>query len=63
MMYDDIAYNKENPTPGKIINHPNGTDVYHGVPKDYVCGSVRPDLFLQVENKHLREIFLLIKDS
>merc|ERR1712055_1238867 len=36
MMYDDIAYNKENPTPGKIINHPNGTDVYHGVPKDYV---------------------------
>ena len=20
MMYDDIAYNKENPTPGKIIN-------------------------------------------
>jgi len=48
MMYDDIAYNKENPTPGKIINHPNGTDVYHGVPKDYVCGSVRPDLFLQI---------------
>merc|ERR1711963_837037 len=48
MMYDDIAYNKENPTPGKIINHPNGTDVYHGVPKDYVCGSVRPDIFLQV---------------
>ena len=33
MMYDDIAFNKENPTPGKIINHPNGTDVYHGVPK------------------------------
>merc|ERR1712180_385181 len=48
MMDDDIAYNKENPTPGKIINHPNGTDVYHGVPKDYVCGSVRPDIFLQV---------------
>ena len=48
MMYDDIAYNKENPTPGKIINHPNGTDVYQGVPKDYVCGSVRPDIFLQV---------------
>merc|ERR1712156_970057 len=36
MMYDDIAYNKENPTPGKIINHPNGTDVYHGVPKDNI---------------------------
>jgi len=48
MMYDDIAYNKENPTPGKVINHPNGPDVYHGVPKDYTCQNVRPDLFLQV---------------
>ena len=48
MMYDDIAYAKENPTPGKIINHPNGTDVYKGVPKDYVCSSVRPDVFLKV---------------
>jgi len=48
MMYDDIAYNIENPTPGKIINHPNGPDVYHGVPKDYVCQNVRPDLFLQI---------------
>merc|ERR1711936_905323 len=48
MMYDDIAFNKENPTPGKIINQPNGTDVYHGVVKDYVCASVRPDIFLQV---------------
>ena len=27
---------------------PNGTDVYHGVVKDYVCASVRPDIFLQV---------------
>lgn len=24
-----------NPTPGKIINRPDGDDVYHGVPKDY----------------------------
>jgi len=48
MMYDDLAYNKENPTPGKIINHPNGTDVYHGVPHDYVCSNVNPDVFLQV---------------
>lgn len=24
-----------NPTPGKIINHPLGPDVYSGVPKDY----------------------------
>jgi len=48
MMYDDIAYNVDNPTPGVIINHPNGTDVYHGVPKDYTCNAVRPDLFLQI---------------
>lgn len=33
LMYDDIAYNKENPTPGIIINKPNGPDVYAGVPK------------------------------
>lgn len=58
MMYDDIAYAKENPTPGKIINHPNGTDVYKGVPKDYVCSTVRPDIFLKVNGKgcmHLLE--------
>lgn len=37
MMYDDIADNEENPYPGTIINHPNGLDVYAGVPK--VCAS------------------------
>ncbi|KAJ3671182.1 hypothetical protein LUZ60_008608 [Juncus effusus] len=35
-MYDDIAYNYENPRQGVIINHPDGSDVYSGVPKDYV---------------------------
>ncbi|KAL8522174.1 hypothetical protein ACS0TY_012354 [Phlomoides rotata] len=35
-MYDDIAYNVENPRPGVIINSPHGEDVYKGVPKDYV---------------------------
>lgn len=34
-MYDDIAFNKENPRPGVIINSPHGDDVYQGVPK--VC--------------------------
>ncbi|KAJ8770846.1 hypothetical protein K2173_021761 [Erythroxylum novogranatense] len=34
-MYDDIAYNPENPKKGIIINRPGGEDVYHGVPKDY----------------------------
>lgn len=32
-MYDDIAYDPENPRPGVIINKPDGQDVYHGVPK------------------------------
>ena len=35
-MYDDIAYNDENPRPGTIINNPYGADVYAGVPK-VVC--------------------------
>ncbi|KAL9993052.1 putative legumain protein [Helianthus debilis subsp. tardiflorus] len=34
-MYDDIANNELNPRPGVIINSPNGSDVYAGVPKDY----------------------------
>lgn len=34
-MYDDIANNELNPRPGVIINHPQGSDVYAGVPKDY----------------------------
>uniref|UniRef100_I1JTV1 Legumain prodomain domain-containing protein n=1 Tax=Glycine max TaxID=3847 RepID=I1JTV1_SOYBN len=35
-MYDDIAFNEENPRPGVIINSPHGNDVYKGVPKDYI---------------------------
>ncbi|KAK2407251.1 vacuolar-processing enzyme [Trifolium repens] len=35
MMYDDIAFNARNPSPGHIYNRPNGPDVYAGVPKDY----------------------------
>ncbi|KAF4350629.1 hypothetical protein G4B88_010147 [Cannabis sativa] len=32
-MYDDIAKSELNPRPGVIINHPQGDDVYAGVPK------------------------------
>lgn len=32
-MYDDIAAHPLNPRPGIIINHPQGDDVYAGVPK------------------------------
>lgn len=48
MMYDDIAYNSENPYPGNIINQPEGSNVYPGVPKDYSKHEVRPDVFLKV---------------
>ncbi|XP_001624969.3 legumain [Nematostella vectensis] len=48
MMYDDIAHNAENPTPGIIINRPNGSDVYHGVVKDYTRDDVTPEKFLEV---------------
>lgn len=48
MMYDDIANSEDNPTPGIVINRPNGTDVYKGVPKDYTGEDVTPENFLAV---------------
>ncbi|KAL6064727.1 hypothetical protein STEG23_024809 [Scotinomys teguina] len=48
MMYDDIANSEDNPTPGIVINRPNGTDVYKGVPKDYTGDDVTPENFLAV---------------
>nr|XP_055032278.1 legumain-like [Misgurnus anguillicaudatus] len=48
MMYDDIAYNDKNPYPGKIINKPNGWNVYQKVPKDYTGQDVTPENFLAV---------------
>jgi legumain len=48
MMYDDIANNEENPLKGNVINHPQGKDVYHGVPKDYIKDTVTPINFLKV---------------
>ncbi|XP_069947465.1 legumain [Cherax quadricarinatus] len=48
MMYDDIANNKQNPTPGVIINRPEGPNVYDGVPKDYTGRDVTPENFLKV---------------
>ena len=44
-MYDDIAFNGENPRPGVIINKPDGGDVYKGVPKDYTGEDVTVDNF------------------
>ncbi|KAL2940191.1 Vacuolar-processing enzyme [Bienertia sinuspersici] len=47
-MYDDIAYHKENPRPGIIINSPYGHDVYAGVPKDYTGEDVTVNNFFAV---------------
>ncbi|XP_043705645.1 vacuolar-processing enzyme-like [Telopea speciosissima] len=47
-MYDDIAFNEENPRPGVIINNPHGADVYEGVPKDYTGDNVTVDNFFAV---------------
>ncbi|XP_066522344.1 legumain-like [Hoplias malabaricus] len=46
MMYDDIAFNQENPYQGNIINEPNGPNVYPGVLKDYTGEDVTPENFL-----------------
>ncbi|KAI5108353.1 legumain precursor [Silurus meridionalis] len=48
MMYDDLAKSPNNPTPGVIINRPNGSDVYKGVLKDYIGEDVTPENFLAV---------------
>ena len=47
-MYDDIAFNSENPRPGVIINKPQGSDVYGGVPKDYTGDQVNAENFYAV---------------
>ncbi|XP_066969761.1 legumain-like [Macrobrachium rosenbergii] len=48
MMYDDLADNSENPTPGVIINQPDGPNVYEGIIKDYTGHDVTPDVFFKV---------------
>ncbi|KAK7310730.1 hypothetical protein RJT34_08425 [Clitoria ternatea] len=47
-MYDDIAFNENNPRPGVIINKPDGDDVYEGVPKDYTGEDVNVNNFFAV---------------
>ncbi|XP_023215843.1 legumain-like isoform X2 [Centruroides sculpturatus] len=48
MMYNDIAHNSFNPTPGVIINHPHGPNVYKGVPLDYTKDDVLPKNFFNI---------------
>ncbi|KAM7254182.1 hypothetical protein ACFE04_031864 [Oxalis oulophora] len=47
-MYDDIANNEANPRPGIIINKPDGSDVYAGVPKDYTGENCTAENFYAV---------------
>jgi legumain len=48
MHYDDLADNTRNPTKGVVINHPDGDDVYHNVPKDYVGKDVTAKNFISI---------------
>jgi len=48
MMFDDLANNQRNPTPGVIVNQPGGPDVYKGVSKDYIESDVTPENFLKI---------------
>eukprot|EP00238_Polyblepharides_amylifera_P010344 CAMPEP_0196595490 /NCGR_PEP_ID=MMETSP1081-20130531/81263_1 /TAXON_ID=36882 /ORGANISM="Pyramimonas amylifera, Strain CCMP720" /LENGTH=591 /DNA_ID=CAMNT_0041920085 /DNA_START=129 /DNA_END=1904 /DNA_ORIENTATION=+ len=48
MHFDDIAYNRENPHQGVVINNPKSENVYQGVPKDYVGNDVNAETFLAV---------------
>uniref|UniRef100_A0A0N5ASI8 legumain n=1 Tax=Syphacia muris TaxID=451379 RepID=A0A0N5ASI8_9BILA len=48
MLYDDIAYSKQNPYPGKIFNKPGGSDVYKGVQIDYWGDAVTPENFMAI---------------
>lgn len=54
-MYNDIAFNEENPYPGTIINALHGKDVYEGVMIDYMNKDVSPENFLAVlQGKRMR---------
>lgn len=48
LMKDDLAQNENNPTPGIVVNHPQGKDVYKGVPHDYTGEAVTPENFMAV---------------
>jgi hypothetical protein len=48
MMYDDIAYSKDNPIQGNVINRPGGPNLYPGVLKDYTGDQVNPANFLNI---------------
>ena len=48
MMYNDIAYNEENPYPGEIYNSPYSSNVYKNIKIDYQGNNVTAVNFLNV---------------
>ncbi|XP_048048377.1 legumain-like [Megalobrama amblycephala] len=46
MMYDDIAYNRQNPANGVVVSVVDESNVYLGVPKDYIGTDLTPENFL-----------------
>ena len=54
LLYDDIAYNTQNPFQGQIFNKPDatgdGVDVYKNCKIDYKGNDVSPQTFLDVLN-------------
>jgi len=48
MMFNDIAYNLNNPYPGQLYNEPNGPNVYKGVEIAYNGTEVTADNFFRI---------------
>jgi len=48
MLYDDIAFAAQNPTPGVLINRLQGPNVYKNIQKDYTGDSITPENFIAV---------------
>lgn len=48
MMFDDVVNHYENPYPGQLYNHPNGSDVYLGLRIDYKGKDVTPEKLIAV---------------
>ena len=48
MAYDDVAWDDENPVPGKLFNKQEGTDVYEGCKLDYSGKDVHAENFMAI---------------
>ena len=48
MAYDDVAWDDENPVPGKLFNKQEGQDVYEGCKLDYSGKDVHAKNFMAI---------------